>query len=299
MRYILTRFVFLATSLVVVMASAAEPGVVVDDTRMAPPPPASPSPAAPLPAWVSRVNAGAPGAIPAPRPFKAAYRLSWSDLDAAHAEANCTISPDGSQIVTRITGSTQGLARTLYQVDGTHVAIANRRTLHPVKMDQTELETKKRKTSHVEFNPGGAVRKTTIVDKNTGASIGLDLHDRSFLYPDMFDMHSALLYVRSLPLNTGDSRTLITMTAGSPYLATIKVVGRSTVKTAAGQYQAIECSITLSRINKQGELEPHKAFKSAQVWLSDDADRLIVKAEAQVFIGTVTLELTRVTFPVK
>ncbi len=292
MRYTLTKFVFLATALVLVDARSAEPGAPIEQQA------ASPA-STPAPAWLSRVNAGAPGAIPPPRPFKASYRLSWSDLDAAKAEVSCTASDDGSQIVTKISGGTLGLARTLYQVDGTHVAIANRHTLRPVRLDQTELEARKRKTARVDFSDAGAERKTAVVDRNAGAPTSADQHLRSFAYPDMYDMHSALLYIRSLPLNAGDSQTLITMTAGNPYLATIKVLGRSSVKTTSGTYQAIECSVALSRISKHGELEPHKTFKSARVWLSDDPDRLIVKAEAQVFVGTVTLDLTHVVFGAK
>ena len=190
-----------------------------------------------------------------------------------------------------------GLARNLYQVDGTHVTVADLRTLHPLRMDQTELEAKKKKTAHVDFTPNDAVRTLEVVDRTAkGSSTGEGPRKRTVPYPAMYDMHSALLYMRSLPLTTGDTRTLVAMTAGTPYLATIKVDGRSTVKTAAGTFPAIECSLSLSRINKQGDLEPHKTFKSARVWMSDDKDRVVVKAEAQVFIGTVTLDLTRMSF---
>ena len=109
-------------------------------------------------------------------------------------------------------------------------------------------------------------------------------------------MNSALLYMRSLPMHNGDERTLAIMTANSPYLATIKVLGHSRVRVHAGEYAAIECSVALEKINKNGELEPRKGFKSAHAWLSDDADRLLVKVEAQVFVGAVSLELEKVNF---
>ncbi len=284
-RYIVTVFTSLATALVLLAA----PGVT-----QTPPPDLTPGPA-----WLSRVNLGTPGTFPPPRSYKASYRLSWSDVDAARAEVTCTDSEESNEIQTRITGGTQGLARSLYQVDGTYLSIADRHTLHPIRLEQTELEAKKRKSAHVEFSPAGAERSTEIVDRKTNIPPPEGPHRRSFHFPGMMDMHSALLYIRSLPLATGDTCTLITMTAGNPYLTTVKVVGRGEVKTVAGHYQAIECSIDLSKINKKEELEPHKAFKSARVWVSDDKDRLIVKAEAQVFIGTVTLDLIHVSFPEK
>ena len=77
-------------------------------------------------------------------------------------------------------------------------------------------------------------------------------------------MNSALLYLRSLPMNNGDERTLALMTATGPYLATIKVVGRGRVRVEAGEFAAIECSLSLEKINKNGELEPRKGFKTAR-----------------------------------
>ena len=258
---------------------------------------ATPTPAASLPPWFSRVNANAPGTFPPIRSFQASYRLSWSGFEAGHAEVNCTSSVNSGQISTKISGGTVGLARSLYQVDGTHVTVADLRTLHPLRMDQTELEAKKKKTAHVDFTPYNAVRSLEVVDRTKkGASPGDGTRQRTIPYPAMYDMHSALLYMRSLPLTAGESRTLVAMTAGNPYLATIKVEGRAPVKTAAGTFPAIECSLTLSRINKQGEAESYKNFKSARVWMSDDKDRVVVKAEAQVFIGTVTLDLTKMSF---
>ena len=109
-------------------------------------------------------------------------------------------------------------------------------------------------------------------------------------------MNSALLYVRSLPMHDGDERTLAIMTANSPYLATIKILGHGRVRVRAGDYPAIECSVALEKINKNGELEARKGFKSAHAWMSDDADRMLLKIEAQVFVGAVSLELEKVNF---
>ena len=52
----------------------------------------------------------------------------------------------------------------------------------------------------------------------------------------------------------------------------------------------------LEKIRKDGALEPRKGFKSARAWISDDPNRLLVKAESEVFVGTVELELEQVTY---
>ena len=52
-------------------------------------------------------------------------------------------------------------------------------------------------------------------------------------------------------------------------------------------------------MNKQRELEPHKKFRQASAWISDDADRLLLRIEARVFVGTVFVDLQSVQFAEK
>ena len=42
------------------------------------------------------------------------------------------------------------------------------------------------------------------------------------------------------------------------------------------------------------KLEPHGKFKHATGWLSDDADRLPLRMNAQIFVGSVWVELQKV-----
>jgi hypothetical protein len=64
----------------------------------------------------------------------------------------------------------------------------------------------------------------------------------------------------------------------------------------AGTYNAIKLDLQLKRIGKNLELEPHRKFRRATIWVSDDAERLILRIEAQVFVGTVFAELQSVRF---
>ncbi len=263
----------------------------------------SPSPApvesakgAPIPSWYDRVNAGVPGAFAPVRSFDASYRLIWGSLQAAQVDAQCVSSPAKHEIHTTFKVTTTGAARALYKLDATHVSVVNRDTLQPVYLEQTELNSRKHTFSRVDFNPVEAVRVDRDLNKDPHdpTATGKPRHHR---YPNLYDMQSVLLYLRSLPLATGDEKTLPLMTSGSPYLATIKVVGRDRVKVKAGEFAAIECALKLEKIKKDGTLEPRKGFKSAHAWISDDANRLLIKAESEVFIGSVSLELEQVTFP--
>ena len=64
----------------------------------------------------------------------------------------------------------------------------------------------------------------------------------------------------------------------------------------SGNYNAIKIDLNLQRVNKKNELEPHRKFKRATIWLSDDNDRVILRIESQIFVGTVTAELQSIRF---
>ncbi len=255
---------------------------------------ATEQPAIPPPAWLSRVNAGPAGNFPPPRSFTASYRITWSDVEAGRVEAKCVLPEGGAQIHTSIKAATTGGARLLYKLDATATCVADRRTLRPVRYEQRQETSGKHTFTRVEFTPTEAVRSN--VDPSAPPADPAKAVPRRFPYPGMFDMHTALLYLRSLPLANGDEKTFPLMASNTPYLVTIKVVGHERVKTRAGEFPAVVCSLSLEKINKHGELEAHKSFKSARAWISDDADRILLKVETEVFVGSVNLELEKVTF---
>ncbi len=250
--------------------------------------------AAPAPSWMSRVNTGPAGSFPPPRSFTASYLITWSDVEAGQVEAKCFSPVGGAVIHTAIKAASTGGARLLYKMDATGTCVADRRTLRPVRFEQRQEASGKHTYTKVDFTPREAVRSNA--DPTAATVDPAKAVPRHFPYPGMFDMHSALLYLRSLPLADGDEKTFPVMASNTPYLVTIKVLDHERVKTRAGEYPAVMFSLALQKINKLGELEAHKSFKSARAWISDDADRLLLKIETEILVGSVNLELEKVTF---
>jgi hypothetical protein len=54
--------------------------------------------------------------------------------------------------------------------------------------------------------------------------------------------------------------------------------------------------LKLQRVNKKNELEPHRKFKRATIWISDDNDRVLLRIESQIFVGAVIAELQSIRF---
>ena len=105
-----------------------------------------------------------------------------------------------------------------------------------------------------------------------------------------------MLYVRSQPLGEHSVQRVVVYPGTNAYVATITVVGREKISVHAGTYDAIKLDLQLNRVGKHLELEPHRKFRRATIWVSDDSNRILLRIEAQIFVGTVFAELQSVHF---
>jgi hypothetical protein len=240
--------------------------------------------------WQATLSKEPAGNFPELRPLHAFYRFGWSGVTAATGEIHFT-KPRNDRCQLEGTGRTIGFVRALWKLDVTQRAVANSQTLAPIEMRQGENYRSKKIATHLTFTNSGVTRART-----EGEGAGAKTTTRDFILPNLFDLHSAALYLRSQPLKQGSVYRLAVYPATNAYLATVTVTGREKTSVRAGTYNAIKLDLRLKRIGKHLELEPHKKFRRATIWVSDDAERLILRIEAQVFVGTVFAELQSVRF---
>jgi hypothetical protein len=224
------------------------------------------------------------------RPLRAYYRFGWSGVTAASGEVHFT-KPSNDRFQLEGTGRTIGFVRALWKLDVTYRAVANSQTLAPIETQQSESYRSKKIATHLTFTNSGVTRART-----EGEGAAAKITKRDFTLPDLFDLHSAALYLRSQPLKQGSVYRLAVYAATNAYLATVTVTGREKSSVRAGTYNAIKLDLQLKRVGKHLELEPHKKFRRATIWVSDDAERLILRIDAQISIGTVFAELQSVRF---
>ncbi len=237
------------------------------------------------PPWVSSLTRNPPGNFSDPRPLRAIYKIGWSGLTAATGEAHFNrVSPDQFQI--DAAGRTVGLVRALWRYDVTFKALDNAHTLMPIETNQDEVFRSKRVGTHLTFGSSGVTRSRT--DGNNPTTT------KDFTFPRLLSLSAAMFYLRSQPLQEHDVYRVVVYPTTSPYLATITVTGHEKISLRPGAYQAIKMDLQLSKIGKELDLEPHKKFRKATIWLSDDADRLPLRIEAQIFVGSIFAELQSV-----
>jgi len=243
--------------------------------------------------WRDTLSSPQAGKFAPPRPMKAVYRFGWSGMTAAQAKFDLAKAPRG-QLKLSMTTQTVGLARTMWRMDSQHTAICQSATLRPIRFQQTETYKDETEATHAEFSPT-EVRRTTVVTPLKGPQE----KEKRFKFANTFDLQTGLFYVRSQRLQAGDKYRFVTYPGRVPYYAEVEVVGRDKVKVPTGSYDAIKCKLALQAVTKKMELAPHQKFKNAYAWFSDDRDRLLLKIEADVFVGRVWAELQSVEFDPK
>jgi hypothetical protein len=239
--------------------------------------------------WENGVTVLPRGNFPNPRPLVATYNFGWNEVVAATAEIR--FDKSGEHLQLEGSGQTVGVVRALWKFDVHHRALADAVTLRPITMHQVDQLRSKTVTTDVVFSRDSLERIRSDTKSKKAPK------PKTFSFAGgIFDMHSALLYLRSQPLHEGDVYRVVVYPATSAYLATLTVAAREPITVAAGAYPAIKLDVQLSKIGKKRELEPHKKFRRASVWISDDSDRLLLRIEASIFVGKVFAELQSVDF---
>jgi hypothetical protein len=237
--------------------------------------------------WRGDLSDPQPGAFPMLRPMQLDYLCGWAGLPAGRVEVRFFHpAPDTCEL--DATAATIGFARALWRIDATHAARANVESLKPIDVHQREMYPSRTIQTDLDFDDAGVDRlRQSTNDKNPAR------HKR-FDFQNLYDLQTALLYLRSQPLENGRVYHLVVYPANAPYLATVTVLGREQIKVKAGTYPAIKIDLRLEKVTNNMTLAPHGKFKHGTGWLSDDADRLPLRLNAQIFVGTVWLELQKV-----
>ena len=99
------------------------------------------------------------------------------------------------------------------------------------------------------------------------------------------DSFSAVYYVRTLALRDGESFSFPLVAEGKQLEAKVQVVGRETYSGPSVKIRAIKLKVD---IHYQGMLQKRG---NSYMWISDDENRQILRLDASVKIGTVSISL--------
>lgn len=241
--------------------------------------------------WQASLTPDAASPTPTVRPFEAEYRIGWTDIEAARARIKICRDPDRLRL--EGAAETTGVARVLWQLDATINSSTSLPGLQTISTTQEEKYAGRSILTQIVARPDGIWR----LRENFPPGENPARWKRIKLSP-LRDLFSGMLFIRSQTLAAGETVSTVIFPGDAPFLVTIKSLGVETLTLAGLSREALKLSIELQRINlkKDLRLEPHGKFRTGTVWLSNDSDRIPLRAELQIFVGYVFAELESIRF---
>lgn len=238
--------------------------------------------------WQDDVNSGPPGPFKEMRPVNLSYSVSWDGKIKSGRFNFLFARPDKrykNHVICQAWGGSRGIAKGLFPYEMEFTSFLKKSNLHPVSFTGIEIdreETKKTEnlykrsvetteTSTPPGKPSTVVKKTFAYGKST-----------------VYDLFSAMLYIRSLDFKTGQEAVIVVQAFDNPYLARIKAVAKEVHKGR----RCVRLDLKLQKIDpKTLKLKSYKKVKSLSLWLSDDVERIPIEIRSKLFIGDVRLTL--------
>ncbi|WP_040299354.1 DUF3108 domain-containing protein [Arcticibacter svalbardensis] len=209
------------------------------------------------------------------------YRLRYGFITAAEGTLNVLDSDvkfNGHPVYhLLVQGRTSASFNLFYKVRNRYDSYIDRTTLLPYLYTENIREANYRRQDKVRFN-----QTANTVTGKKGTFAGRDM---------TFDLVSSFYFARSLDLSGIRVGTEFTI----PYFLNDEVselqityVGKERIKTAIGTFNCLKFNPSI---------KPGRIFKDDSklyLWITDDGNRIPVKAQVEILVGSVTLEVTAV-----
>ena len=175
---------------------------------------------------------------------------------------------DAYRAVFRVKGGILG-----YKADNTMETWIDTATIASLRFTQDFEQTGTDRKKHYEIFPDRMIYQER--DKPEQPSVADPLDDASFIY-----------FIRTVPLEIGRAYSFDRYFKPDKNPVRIKVLRRETVKVPAGTYQAI---VVQPMIKSKGIFSENS---KAEIWFSEDANRIMVQLKADLPVGSLNLYLT-------
>ena len=175
---------------------------------------------------------------------------------------------DAWRAVFRVKGGILG-----YKADNTMESWIDTATLASLRFTQDFEQTGSDRRKHYEIFPERSIYQEP--NKPEQPSVPDPLDDASFIY-----------FIRTVPLEIGRTYEFDRYFRPDKNPVRIKVLRRETVKVPAGRYQTI---VVQPIIKSKGIFSENS---KAEIWFSEDANRIMVQLKADLPVGSLNLYLT-------
>ncbi|MFD0793162.1 DUF3108 domain-containing protein [Mucilaginibacter litoreus] len=208
------------------------------------------------------------------------YKLRYGFLSAAEAVIRVENTPlkfEGHPALhINAQAKTVGTFNFLFKVKNEYHSFIDPQTLLPYYYTETRQESKYKHTDKVIFDHE---KNTIIADKGTFPYTG-----------DVFDFLSCYYFARNVDITgvkIGDKLQMRYFLEDGIHAMTITYLGKEQVKCGLGTFNCLKFSPTII---------PGRIFKKNSklyLWITDDKNRIPIKANVEIIVGSLTMDLTQ------
>ena len=206
------------------------------------------------------------------------YRVHYGFLDAGEArlEIQSVVTPFANRKVYHIvgTGKTKGAFDWFFKVRDSYESYIDSLAIFPLYFVRRVNEGGYKISQNVTFNH---YKNTAISEKKTIA-----------VPPNIQDLVSSYYYARTLNFDTAKVNDVYPINS---YLddevipMSLKYIGKEKVKVSAGTFNCIKFRpvLLVGRVFKDQE--------GMTIWVTDDKNRIVVRVQAEILVGSVKMDL--------
>ena len=208
------------------------------------------------------------------------YQVEWRIFDAG--VATLRTEPAGREQRVTASANSTGVVAQLYAVRDRFEAFLDPRTFCSRQITKHTEEGYRRRETSIRFD--AARRKSVLEEKNlkSGATKKVE-NDTPACVTDVV---SGIYYLRSLPLEPGETYRFPLNDGGKTVDVNVRVEGREEIQAPAGTFRTLRVG--------SAEGSDGKGRGQIWIWYSDDAQRIPVQMRARMLWGTLTFRLERI-----
>ncbi len=215
------------------------------------------------------------------------YDIKWSVFPAGQVVASLKKLPEGAKDAYEVdtTARSQGFVSLLYKIDNHYQSVFDPKTLCSREISKTINEGRRHKRTQIIFD---ATRRLALLSERDLSKPADPLKRATHAIPPCVeDIVTSFYVLRRAPLHVGEKITVPVNDGSKTQNVIVNVQDREQINTALGPRYAFR-------------IEPHALGKLAKkgrmlIWISDDKQRLPLRIEAMMLIGTISGNLVSVT----
>ncbi len=209
------------------------------------------------------------------------YATSWEGIPAANTTVK--IEQEGLQYRIVVTAKTGTMIDLLYKLRYRAEGVLSAVDYYPIKDTIEQKENSRDRYTEINFHPHGEVEAIRI-DKQKDETKTLKFDPNNF----MLDPFGAAFLARTLNWEKGQTREFDTFNGKSRYLISLTADDKKQIKVNG---EMRDVWVIVPTVKNLSYPDQNSKLRRAEIYVTDDKHRDILKIVSSVFIGSVTTKL--------